>query len=351
MRRRNLAVPLALAPLTLFGGTTFAGGPSTQAEPARFEIGLIADLPYSKENEAAFPRLMEDLNASPLAFVLHAGDFMSGSTRCDDGIYANRLQLFQESHHPFVFVPGDNDWTDCHRAANGGYDPLGRLSLLRTTFFPADASLGQRTLSLTRQSDQPEYAKFRENVRWTYGGVMFIGLHMPGSNNNLGRTAEMDEEYAERNAANLSWLQQAFDLAKGNDSKGILIVTQANPGFEVQPEQRTGYNDFLAVLEEETLAFGRPVALVHGDTHYFRIDKPLVASVSRRRVEHFTRVETFGAPDSHWVRATIDHRNPNLFRFSPVIVKQNVIDHAAPPGPDAAGADTRTGVFDPPRAR
>ena len=32
---------------------------------------------------------------------------------------------------------------------------------------------------------------------------------------------------------------------------------------------------FLQALEQEVVRFGRPVALAHGDSHYFRVDKPL----------------------------------------------------------------------------
>ena len=35
-----------------------------------------------------------------------------------------------------IYVPGDNEWTDCHRANNGGYDPLERLAFLRAMFYP-----------------------------------------------------------------------------------------------------------------------------------------------------------------------------------------------------------------------
>jgi hypothetical protein len=69
--------------------------------------------------------------------------------------------------------------------------------------------------------------------------------------------------------------------------------------------------------------FGKPVVLVHGDSHYFRLDKPLV-DARNQRVMNFTRVETFGPPDMHWVRATVDSSDPNLFRFEPVVVKANV---------------------------
>ena len=86
----------------------------------------------------------------------------------------------------------------------------------------------------------------------------------------------------------------------------------------------------LAVLEQETIAFKKPVVLVHGDSHYFRIDKPLVGAKSGRRIENFTRVETFGNPDVHWVRVTVDPRKPNVFTFRPEIVAENVVQHEVP---------------------
>jgi hypothetical protein len=38
---------------------------------------------------------------------------------------------------------------------------------------------------------------------------------------------------------------------------------------------------------------------------------------------NFTRVETFGARNTHWVSASIDPNDPNLFVFEPRIVPAN----------------------------
>ncbi len=244
-------------------------------------------------------------------------------------------------------LPGDNEWADCHRAKPRTYDPFERLAKLRQMFFPGDQSLGRRTMRLTRQSEDARYAKFRENVRWSYGDVLFVTLHVIGSNNNLGRTPEMDAEYAERTAANLAWMRQAFALATHGGSRAVMIIAQANPRFETSwpsdmqqrymlaglgfksPETRraTGFDEFLAALEKETVAFGRPVVYVHGDSHLFRVDKPLVGSKSRRIIENFTRVETFGYPYTHWVRAIVDPRDPKVFSFREEIVQENLINH------------------------
>ena len=66
------------------------------------------------------------------------------------------------------------------------------------------------------------------------------------------------------------------------------------------PEKKikTAYDEFLAALETETLAFPKPVVLVHGDSHIFRIDQPLLSSKTGRVIENFTRVETLARPTS-----------------------------------------------------
>ena len=104
-----------------------------------------------------------------------------------------------------------------------------------------------------------------------------------------------------------------------------MLVIQANPGFELAPSARTGFNDFLTALEAETITFGGPVVLVHGDSHYFRIDKPMIGTRSRRRVENFTRVETFGENDNHWLHVTVEPTSPNVFLFDQRIVAANLV--------------------------
>lgn len=336
MNKKGL-FPFLLVLLLLFTGVF--GFPSDESfgEPSgkeglkrrKFDFALIGDLLYNAEEEAKFPNLIDDINKEKIAFVVHDGDIKSGSSLCADEVFVNRYELFRTFSHPFIYIFGDNEWTDCHRANNGGYDPLERLEKLRFIFTQGEESLGQRSLLLERQSNDPQFSKFRENVRWIYGKVVFVGLNVPGSNNNFGRTPEADAEYFERNAANLIWLRQAFALAAHEKNRGILIIIQANPGFELPPTDpnRTGFNDFLAALEEETLGLKKPVVLVHGDSHDFRIDKPLFGSVSRRRIENFTRVETFGSPDVHWIRGSVDPKDPNLFGFRQEIVEENLVNH------------------------
>jgi hypothetical protein len=76
------------------------------------------------------------------------------------------------------------------------------------------------------------------------------------------------------------------------------------------------------------IAFRNPVAWVHGDSHYFRVDKPFLDSKGRR-LENFTRIETFGDNqgngnnDVHWLKVVVDARSREVFGFQPQIVPLN----------------------------
>lgn len=275
--------------------------PAVQEPTTRraFEFALIGDLGYTPTQDVLFKNVLDDLNATPsLAFVVHDGDMWGQEFGgCTDENYAARLVLFQSSVHPLVFTPGDNDWVDCWEARFGGYDNQERLGLVRRLFYPDQLTLGQRKLTVTRQSDDPAYAQYRENARWDHGEITFLTIHTTGSNNNLGISPEGDLEHAERSAANVAWLQQGFAHSRTRGSRAVMVITQANPGFDRPREARMAFNEVVDTLEAETLAYGKPVVFVHGDTHCYRVNKPLVGSVSGHRIENFTRVETFGTPD------------------------------------------------------
>jgi len=299
--------------------------PARAADGAtRFDFALIGDMPYDDQQITNFfPNLTADINAADLAFVVHDGDIKSGSTPCTDQLFAERLADFNRFRHPFIYIPGDNEWRDCGNVRTNKFEPEERLARLRELFMPGDESLGQRRLKLKRQSDDKGFASFRENVRWMHGGVVFVGLNVPGDDNFFG-----SKEFEARNRANLAWMREAFELAKRTNAAAVMLVIQANPHFDLASTNRLrlGFNEMLRMLEEETLAFEKPVVLVHGDSHYFRIDKPLMGSKTGRRLENFTRVETFGNPDVHWLRVSVDPADPNVFTFRPQIVRKNVVN-------------------------
>ena len=280
-------------------------------------------------------RVLDDINRTPLAFLVHVGDLASPPRACADETRARRLAQLQTSAHPSILTPGDNDWTDCHEAQTKvkTFMPEERLTNLRDMFFAGRTTLGQRTFALQRQSDSndPDSAEYRENVRWSRGGVVFLTLHIVGSNNNRGRTPSGDEEYARRTNANLKWLREGFRHASETNARAVMILTQANIFFENTPmaggkEARpSGFGELRDAVEDVSNAFKKPVMFVHGDTHYFRMDKPLGGTRNRiPPLENFTRVETFGQPSHHWVQITVDPDDPAIFTVRQRIIPANV---------------------------
>ena len=210
-------------------------------------------------------------------------------------------------------------------------------------------------------------------------GVTYVTLNVHGSCNNLCDTAPDPTEWAARNQANIAWLRETFRFAAAlRQSAAVMIVSQADPGWDATYATRAplrdpktlaetdgqpdGFQDYLVALREEVIAFRRPVAYVHGDSHYHRIDRPLLDSQGRR-LENFTRVETFGdnqangTNDVNWLRVNVDPGSREVFTYQAQIVPANrttvpapVGVRGAPPPRDRPGFD-RSRVTDVSRRR
>jgi hypothetical protein len=174
--------------------------------------------------------------------------------------------------------------------------------------------------------------------------VTYATLNVQGSCHNLCDVAPDPAEYAARNQADIAWLRETFAQAKAHGSAAVMLIFQADPGFDLSDATRAplrdpktlaetdgqpdGFHDFLAALRDETVAFRRPVAAVHGDSHYFRIDKPLL-DAKGQRLENFTRVETFGDHqengnnDVHWLEVDVDPGSGDVFSYQEQIVPAN----------------------------
>jgi hypothetical protein len=323
-----------------------------------YAIGLWGDLPYSDVQAlTGIPNLIADMNAQDLAFTAQDGDLKAGNgtpgsatpTVCSDDLYVQALGYFNALKAPAVFTPGDNDWTDCDRPKNGGFNSLERLDHERKLFFSTPFTLGKRRLRQEVQSS-PQCLGLNgptacvENRRWTLGGVTYATLNIQGSCNNLCDTNPDANEYAARNAADIVWMQDTFAEAFARHSAAVMFISQADPGFDLtdgtrgplrDPQtlvetdgQPDGFHDFLAALRDQVIAFKRPVAYVHGDSHYFRVDKPFLDATGQR-LENFTRVETFGdhqengTNDVHWLKVYVNARSREVFAYQTQIVPAN----------------------------
>jgi hypothetical protein len=304
------AMPIKPMLMKLLACCMLVGAVAGAAAATQFTFAALGDAPYTPEEETQFVAMMGDLNREPLAFAVHVGDFKSGHSFCSDAVFLQRREWFALSHHPFIFVPGDNDWSDCGRTLSGGHAPLERLARLRALFFSDDFSLGQRTLRLVRQSGAHGSAvrAYPEHARWTMHGVMFVTLNVPGGGNNLQK---MPQEFAARDAAVREWLRLSFAAARAQKLRGVVVMMQANP-WAGSPQQRRGYEDLVNELAAEIRNFSGAVALIHGDTHRFRVDSPLLHPASRKPLPNFTRIEVFGSPRVNWVRVRVTEKEGRL---------------------------------------
>lgn len=330
--------------LALLGCAAPGGSAPTASPQGKFSFGLWGDMPYKKAgDDAKLPTVLQSINASDIAFSLYDGDIKDGSSKCSDDTYADALKMFASMRKPVVYVPGDNEWTDCHRLNNGGMDALERLNHLRKVMYPTLSSLGQSTMPLEHQGALG--TKFVENTRFSHGGIRFVGINMPGSNNNLvisamecsnksaRKAAQCDAgnaEYLERDEANLAWLSESFAKAKADNARGLVLVVQADPGFDLPETEEfdestqpkfSGYRNFMSKVATLTQGFQGEVLFVHGDTHFFKLDKPLFDPT--HMLPNFTRLQTFGSPSLHWVKVTVDPGSASVFQVEPVMVQQS----------------------------
>ena len=328
-----------------------------------YAIGLWGDLPYSDiQATTGVPNIIADMNAQKLAFTVHDGDLKAGNailgsitpTDCSDALYVQAEGFFKALKAPAMFTPGDNDWTDCDRLSNGGFNSLERLDHERQVFFSTPYSLGAFGIQKKQilQEVQQDVTCLGvnglvpcvENRRWTYRGVTYATLNIQGSCNNLCDTNPDSLEYSARNASNIQWLKDTFAQAKLNGSAAVMIVGQADPGFDKSDAARAplrdpktlvetdgfpdGYQAFMLAFRDEIVSFVKPVVYVHGDSHYFRVDKPFQNAVGQR-LENFTRVETYGdnaangTNDTNWVKVLVDPTSREVFAFQPQVVPAN----------------------------
>jgi hypothetical protein len=370
----GLLLPVVLAGGLAVGAAAHGGDDDQGRDDDRYAIGLWGDLPYSMiQATVGVPNMIADMNSQRLAFTAHDGDLKAGSAPpCTDALYVQSKDYLNALKAPAVFTPGDNDWTDCDRPSNGGFNSLERLDHERQVFFSTPFSLGQHKLHQQVQTDAlclgvAGSVPCVENRRWRVGDVTYATLNVPGSCNNLCDTAPDQAEFLARNAANIVWLRETFAYATQRRSVAVMLITQGNPGWDLTDGTRApfrdpktlaekllvswvppaapvlsdsttdGYKEFLAALRTEVVAFRRPVAYVHGDSHYFRTDRPFLDSLGRR-LENFTRVETFGDNasdvtlnnDVQWLKVTVDPHSREVFSYQVQIVPGNRIAVPAP---------------------
>ena len=311
------------------------GAPMADARNPTY-FAVTGDVPYGAGATALFPTLIESINADPhVRRAVHVGDTKSGSTECTDDWFDYIYGQFQSFLDPLVYTPGDNEWTDCHRPNNGGWNPNERLEKIRETYFSKPGRpLGGRGLDVHAQRGYPE------NQMWMESRVVFAAIHTVGSNNNLlewtdetpEMAAERQAEWAGRDAANRAWLDAAFDLAQVKGAVGVVLFSHADmwhPSDIGDPSVSfSGHQAYVELLAARASAFGKPVLLFAGDSHDYRVDQPLIGDVvygaqDAPNVTQITVERGIEGSVLNWLKLRVDPRSDEVFTWEEVEFEVN----------------------------
>jgi hypothetical protein len=340
MLKRPFIAVAAIAAITLSAiAVPIASAGATAGQPGPLTLAVYGDAPYGQtayapggqsgdtaelQKTAAF---INTINAdASVSEVIHVGDIHSGKDFCTQSWDNEIASLWQDYKKPLVYTPGDNEWTDCHKATSvkkpgegGGFydstgtlqyignsglttdpsqcvdyacgDPLTNLALVRQLFFAQPGqTLGSGTMSVTSQANaydpnHPADAQFVENVMWAQRDIVFVTINVPGGSNNdadpwyqaAHASDAQNAERAARTDADLRWLDAAFALAHVQHAKGVVISTQADMwDAGGNPSHLSNFEPIISDIAAQTSNFGRPVLLFNGDSHIYRSDNPLV---------------------------------------------------------------------------
>lgn len=319
--RRLLSVAVASVAV-VFGLATSPAVATSDHGSRGYTFAVIGDIPYGSAQIAELPARIAQINADPaVRWVDHLGDIKNGSTVCSDEYFASIKADFDAFEDPLVYTPGDNEWTDCHRLNNGGYNPLERLAAVRSVFFPQPGrTLGQRSARVQSQAA----LGLPENVRWTRADVAFAALHITGSNNGTlpwtGQTSTTPEQAAEvaaRSAAVIKEIRATFADARRAHRRAVVLLTQADM-FDpnVGPPSPVFFDAFgpiVATIAAQAASYPGPVYLINGDSHLYNVDQPLAAGSSwldfygvTTAADNLTRITVDGSDNAtNYLRVTV----------------------------------------------
>jgi hypothetical protein len=332
MRRSKLARAVATA---VAGALSVAAltAPASASEDADYTFAVIGDIPYGDAAIARFPANIAQINADPaVQWIDHLGDIKNGSSICSDDYFTMIKQDFDQFKDPLVYTIGDNEWTDCHRANNGGYNPLERLAKVRQVFFPQPGrTLGMHSVRVESQADWG----IPENVRWSRADVGFTAVHVVGSNNSLapwtGNTTATPEQTAEvlnRTAAALQNIHDTFADARREHQRAVVVLLQADMFDPTVPgaafADYYGFQPIVAAIARESAAYSGQVYLFNGDSHVFNVDHPLAAGSTwlnfygvGQPLSNLTRITVDGSSNANdYLRVTVNRRGEQVLSWT-----------------------------------
>ena len=153
--RQVIFAALAAGVLAGAVGSAQNGTPINPHSNNALTVAVYGDLPYGLTRDDTTQTdktlaFISTINDDPqVDLVLHVGDIHSGKQFCTEAYDQQIFDFWTTFKNPVVYTPGDNEWSDCHKPAEGGHvhdvsgnpvdyadgDPIANLDLVRSIFF------------------------------------------------------------------------------------------------------------------------------------------------------------------------------------------------------------------------
>ena len=277
-------------------------------------------------NDRASTSVLRGIGDDRARFVVHFEMAAPGEDACGERPTERRRVLLDASPKPVVPVIAAVEWADCPGARS---DPMERLERVDDQFFGGNESLGQARLSWLRQSAVARFKRYRENLRWQSGSILFATINLPADNNGFRFGAGRNGEFEERLVANRAWLERTFRLAQERRLPGIVLFVDGAPRFALplrppdnRLHERDGYYEFKLALRELVTTFRGKVLLVQGHwagtgARPSEVDHPL-HDASGKPLDNLVRIPVpHDADERDWLRVDVDPSDRSLFRVAP----------------------------------
>ena len=225
------------------------------ASASTISFWTIADTPYSGSQAAA---LSEYFTVIPqeAEFVIHLGDIKSGTSSCTLDVYQNVSSLLQGSSVPVFIIPGDNEYNDCS-------NPDAAFANWQTEFSFFDQNW--------THDFQVSYQTIREeNFAFVFNGTLFIGINL------VGGTIHDAQEWADRSADDLVWIESNFAQFGGQVTSAV-IFGHASP-------TKSAYALFEQGFRAAAQELGDPILYLQGDEHKWLLDQPFADAPNVTRI-------------------------------------------------------------------
>ena len=239
---------------------------------------VMADMPYTAQDRASLGEngvLTYKIQQTPHSLLMHLGDIKAGSEPCTNELLTSNKKLLRSlTGKPFIYTPGDNEWTDCDRKTLAPrFDELERLAYVKHLMYTPEYQ--NQAGKLDNYKTQPTMV---ENARWQLADVEFMTLHIAGTHNGRRQVLMSDKKQANqaaqrRDSLNLEWLSEADRTAKayviGFQADIYTHGTEQPACAKTNVDQCDGFSVYREALDEFAKTVAKPVLVIHGDTGPF----------------------------------------------------------------------------------